>query len=83
MIWVLPGTHELSHGGLILGRNALPAKYRPQGYEKDFDIQRNAAVVHVPDVMGKTVVPIQLVAPIHLRPSGYAGYRFQATLLLR
>src|ERR1700741_4284789 len=51
-----------------LGRDDLAG-----GEPEDLQVERERAMVHVPDVQAQALLPGLRVAPVDLRPAGHAG----------
>src|SRR5690606_41736594 len=64
-----PGSHELGHRGVALLRNAFAPEHLHNGEPEDLEVQPEAPVVHVPDVLPEPLLPCRVVSAIHLRPA--------------
>src|SRR5690554_3263549 len=69
----MPVTAKGIVGGMPGLGNTVAAHDFPQGHPENPQIQPEAAVVHVPDVEAKLVVPFQGIAAIDLGPARDAG----------
>jgi len=74
---------KFPHGGVSRIREAIATENLRECSCQDAEIEPQTPVLHVPEIMGEFLLPIEVVTPIHLRPSGDSGADIVAAHLLR
>lgn len=64
-------------------RDTLPLEDLPRRHQNNFTIQPERAMIDIPQIEEKSLLPIRGISSIHLRPPGQAGRYQMPTVLLR
>jgi hypothetical protein len=74
---------ELGGSSFATAGDPLSPENTQQSHEQNLKIKHDRAVVNVPDIVPKPVLPRQLIPTVYLRPARYSGAHFVSASLLK
>src|SRR5665213_10708 len=75
--------HERWHRGVALGADVFALKDSKDRHGKNFEVEPKTAMVHVPYIQLKLLLPGNGIAPVHLSPARDAGLDVMPSRLFR
>src|SRR5947208_4899842 len=72
---------ENRHGCFVGGRNSMAIEDAPDGEEQNLEVEPDALVIHIPNIIGELFFPRNRVAAVDLRPACQPGREIVAARL--